>query len=756
MQVRRWLALVLVGVMVWVSGPALAQEDEPGAATLALLQAAENEAGENAIPARDLYDLAARYRVAHDLEPAEPSPEYFLSDTLRFWVKDVDPDKYRQIEATLVGKSGNVYMWVENAVNPNRELVNDTAQKLDAEIFPAVRALLGAEPPGSDGDPHIYIVHTQRGSELAYFDDVSRLPGAVAEYSNEHDMIVVNLSLGPDFIGGEQYAGLYYAVVARECARLALRSHDADEDAWLDAGLAILAAEAAVDPDAITVDNEALFDAPSLPSGSRFVEAPGTQLTAWDEAMRLAHDGAAFLFALYVRDRFGDALVKAWAARPENGMAGLDAALRAAGIDAGAVQVFADWVMANVLNNAGLGEGQYIYKSLVDVPDGRGLLGVRVVLDEYPVRVFGAAVNPFGAQYTALQTKPEVAGLVKLRLSFEGAATVRVLPTEPHSGEYVYWSNRRGDMDSTLTRAFDLRRVRAGDEPALTFWAWYDIAPHRNYAYVAVSEDGGATWTALPATTTTYANPNRLAYGPGFTGNIADEAAIVPYAALGVIFETDQARPVIAEIPADSRAHESGLQVGDRVMAINGVRVEYKDDVREVVEGYYPGDVVTASVMRGGQIKYEAVTLSENPARGFRPAPVTWSEETVDLAEYAGKEILVRFEFVTTPGPTRYGIAIDDIALRAAGYFDDAESKAGGWEAAGWVRMDNRLPQRFIVQMVQSGGGVMQLLGADAPPTGEWTFETGGGIATLLAISSATPYTTLPGDYTYTLRVVEE
>lgn len=743
MEVRRWFGLVLVVAML-VSGAAVAQEDEPGAATLMLLQTTER-------PPRDLYDLAARYRIVHDLEPVAPSPEYFLSDEQFFWVRDADPGEYRQVETVLVGKSEGIYMWVEDTVNPNRELVDETAKTLDKVIFPAVRELLGQEPPGIDDDEHIYIVHTQRGSDLAYFDELSRLPQAVSWYSNEHDLIVVNLALGPDFIGGEAYADLYYSVVSREFARLVLHSQDVDEAAWLDAGLAILAAQLAYENVPVTMNGPFFFHAPTAPRSAPFETVPEIQLNTWDESMQMAHEGAAYLFVLYIHDRFGDDFVRGWAARSESGLDSLDAALREAEIDSRADQLFADWVMANVLNKESVGEGQYVYESLTDVPDGRGPLGVRVVLDEYPARVFGAAVNQFGTHYTLLSTGADIIEPVDLRLSFEGSETVRVLPTEPHSGEYFYWSNRGADMDSTLTRRFDLTGVSADDEPALTFWAWYDIRPHWNYGYVSVSMDGGETWEALPATSTTPVDPNRLAYGPGFTGNIADNESVadVPYAALGVILDVEEEEPVVAEIPEDSRAAESELQVDDRVMSINGVRVTYKQDVREVIESYYPGDIVTVSVMRDGQIRHVEVTLSENPARGFRPAPVMWSEETVDLSAYVSEEILVRFEFVTATGPTRYGIALDDIALEAVGYFDDAESEAGGWDAAGWVRMDNKLPQRFIIQMVQSDGTVIHLLDADQPPSGEWTFETDA----LLAISGATPFTTLPGDYTYTLRL---
>ena len=39
-------------------------------------------------------------------------------------------------------------------------------------------------------------------------------------------------------------------------------------------------------------------------------------------------------------------------------------------------------------------------------------------------------------------------------LRFEGSIEVGVLPADPYSGDYAFWSNKGDDSDMTLTRQF--------------------------------------------------------------------------------------------------------------------------------------------------------------------------------------------------------------------------------------------------------------------------------------------------------------
>jgi hypothetical protein len=52
----------------------------------------------------------------------------------------------------------------------------------------------------------------------------------------------------------------------------------------------------------------------------------------------------------------------------------------------------------------------------------------------------------------------------------------------------------------------------------------------------------------------------------------------------------------------------------------------------------------------------------------------------------------------------RRGLLLDDIRLDAVGYDEDFETGDGGWEADGFVRLYNQLPQTFRAALVTFGG----------------------------------------------------
>ena len=82
-----------------------------------------------------------------------------------------------------------------------------------------------------------------------------------------------------------------------------------------------------------------------------------------------------------------------------------------------------------------------------------------------------------------------------------------------------------------------------------------------------------------------------------------------------------------------------------------------------------------------------------------------WIEEEVNLAVYAGKQILLRFEYVTDDAFNSVGFLVDDISISGIGFSDDAETD-GDWEARGFFRTDGILPQYYIVQLVRYVDGM--------------------------------------------------
>ncbi|MFN8423929.1 MAG: immune inhibitor A [Anaerolineae bacterium] len=101
------------------------------------------------------------------------------------------------------------------------------------------------------------------------------------------------------------------------------------------------------------------------------------------------------------------------------------------------------------------------------------------------------------------------------------------------------------------------------------------------------------------------------------------------------------------------------------------------------------------------------MTRTDNPngnnlGDGLTGGSGAWLDESADLAEHAGKSVDIAFEVITDDAVSLEGWAIDDIALTATGFHDDAESD-GDWRREGWLRIDPVLPERWSVQVVQLG-----------------------------------------------------
>ncbi|MSQ35391.1 MAG: hypothetical protein EXR57_06215 [Dehalococcoidia bacterium] len=80
-----------------------------------------------------------------------------------------------------------------------------------------------------------------------------------------------------------------------------------------------------------------------------------------------------------------------------------------------------------------------------------------------------------------------------------------------------------------------------------------------------------------------------------------------------------------------------------------------------------------------------------------------WVREAVDLSAYVGREALVRFEYITDDAVHGRGMCLDDFAVPETGWADDAETP-GDWTAEGFARVNDRIPQDYLVQIIRIPG----------------------------------------------------
>jgi immune inhibitor A len=105
-----------------------------------------------------------------------------------------------------------------------------------------------------------------------------------------------------------------------------------------------------------------------------------------------------------------------------------------------------------------------------------------------------------------------------------------------------------------------------------------------------------------------------------------------------------------------------------------------------------------------------------------------WLKETVDLSAYAGKNILVRFEYVTDAAVNGEGLVLDDFSIPGINYKTDFESGPDGWQGDGFVRLYNRVPQTYRVVLIEKGTQTtVQDVGLDDKQHGQVNLALDGG-----------------------------
>lgn len=185
----------------------------------------------------------------------------------------------------------------------------------------------------------------------------------------------------------------------------------------------------------------------------------------------------------------------------------------------------------------------------------------------------------------------------------------------------------------------------------------------------------------------------------------------------------------------------------------------------DIEQGY---DFAYVSVSEDGGRTWQALAAenmqgqnaADNPAgsalteRFYSRRVGAWVDERVDLTAYAGKEILLRFEYVTDPVLTYGGFAVDNIAIPEIGFFDDAETAVDGWTAEGFTRAAAYLPQQWHLQLITYENGVPSVQQLALNDDQSLTLTVDGraaGQRPILIVAATAPQTLAPAHYELTI-----
>jgi len=166
-----------------------------------------------------------------------------------------------------------------------------------------------------------------------------------------------------------------------------------------------------------------------------------------------------------------------------------------------------------------------------------------------------------------------------------------------------------------------------------------------------------------------------------------------------------------------------------------------------------PGQYTTTRNPSSQSYGWGYTGLSEG--EGNASGAAQWIEETIDLSAYVGREVLIRFEYITDDAVNHAGLCLDDIRIPQLGYRYDVEAGSDGWVSQGFVRTDNVLPQRYLVQLVSLGEQVrVQRLLVEGQDGASLTIQRSGDDAskTILVVSALTRFSYGSASYHYEIR----
>ena len=589
-----------------------------------------------AVPGNDLPGLACRFKNVCNIPPtlAPPPQPFALGARQVFWASSEDTNTYFQVHATLRYITPHSYFWIDDSVQYNQNNVKNLMDAFENKIYPTDRAFFGSEwTPGVDDDPHIYVLYTSGlGATVGgYYSSSDEYPPQVSMYSNAHEMFYINSieSLSDPYTFGS---------LAHEFQHMIHWYQDSNDSSFMNEGFSKLA--------------EFLNGYPSGDVDQVYIANPDINLTDWlagTAGDNTAHYGASFLFTTYFLDRFGADTTKAMIHNPQNGLDKIDKTLAqrnltdpSTGKVITADDFFLDWAVTNFVQDTSVGDGRYIYHNYPAAPKAHPTETVSTC----PTDRSSRTVNQYGVDYIQV-TCPG-----SYTLQFEGATSTHLLPPDPHSGSYAYWSNLGDQSDMTLTHQFDLSGVSG--LVSMNYWTWYDIEKDFDYVYVEASSDG-QHWSILNTPSGTASNPNGASYGWAYTGQ------------------------------------SSG-----------------------------------------------------------------WIQESVDLSQYDGKQVSVRFEYITDPAVNGDGFLLDDVSVSAIHYSTGFETGDTSWLAAGFARIENTIPQTFRLALVThaASGTTVQIVPLAVDQSAEIPLTIGkNGIQDVaLVITGTTRFTREQAPYQFSIH----
>jgi immune inhibitor A len=324
--------------------------------------------------------------------------------------------------------------------------------------------------------------------------------------------------VGPD--GTRPY--LYESVFAHEYQHLLHDDYDGDEITWMNESLSMFSEY--LTGYVVNEDNYTTFQ-----------EMPENSLVAWGDQGGeeiVADYGIAFLYQMYLYEKFGQEFIQAEFHNPDNGITSVNSTLASnpKWKRNSFAELYHDFAVA-VLIDSSQSKYKYGFKTLE--------VGIDIGTPEAPnPEAFETpGAPPWGADYIWLTGNPKKFS----KLVFNGVDLSQTPTPWTSTEDGRLYSGTGDEVDN-----WAIFTTTGGG--VLSFDTTWDMEAYWDFGFVQVSTDGGLTWTSLmdmgdePYSTSDYADgayPTVIANVPGLTGTMATPVTLSydlsPYAGQNVL-----------------------------------------------------------------------------------------------------------------------------------------------------------------------------------------------------------------------------
>ena len=411
-----------------------------------------------------------------------------LGETRLFRIKDEIADSSVLVNADLRHIGQHSYIYVAEHPRQDKQAnlgeLRAFAKAFDEYIYPETYALWDPDPkPNHEGDERIVILvgvgYEGYAVLTGSYHSRGDMPGELYPNHNRIGFIFIEMSWRNDVS-----TRFLHIIAAHELQHLIQHHFDVDETSWVNEGLSVLTS---------AYLDYSEWDQSFIPP---YQDQPYSQL--YHTPYSPSGYGPGFLFTTYILEQLGLEALRAFAAHPARGFAGLDAVLANLGLDFDVDSFFADWALANYLFDDQLGDGEYGYPSLNHAY--RQQPSCRDLITQLPAQ-FHSENNPYATEYYEL---PLPAGGSSQKLDLE----LQLLLANPHPQDaWLQWVEvRDGQVDVQRFRASEFRgrtmKVTLHEGVEHAFIALSPFTPsNRNsttltrYTLSILTREGGVSWS---------------------------------------------------------------------------------------------------------------------------------------------------------------------------------------------------------------------------------------------------------------------